>query len=125
MRTEKEIIERANKLKSYLEIAEGLGKLTLKEICAIRRELRILEWVLGEEVIEKKDRINIDPTADHIIEILRDAPDGLDAISINLKIGKEYNNTSNTRALLRSMVIKGKLKMEKVAGERQIYKLNI
>ena len=69
MRTEEEIQDRLVKLETFLEISPELGQLPNKmQLSNMRKEIRVLNWVLGEQEI-KKTHNAIETARDQIINL--------------------------------------------------------
>jgi len=71
MRLQKEVEERINKVEAYLEMSKEFGKFNSNERNKLNKEISVLNWVLGDKIIQK-EVIPFQPVKDQIVSYLRE-----------------------------------------------------
>lgn len=89
MRTEKEINLRMSKVSGFIELSKEIGQVNPTEINKLKKELRILDWVLGANNLNRKNIISsISHVQDSIIVFLRDEKEPVPFSEIRYNVGK-------------------------------------
>jgi hypothetical protein len=101
MRTKEEIDTRINQISGFLELSKEMGQSNPNQRNKLKKEIMVLDWVLGNDNLEIKNRIsNESHVQDSIIVFLRDQTEEVSISEIEYHTGKNPGSISSAlRAL--------------------------